>query len=175
MKLNSLEELFLQQLRDLYSAENQLVKALPKMAQAANYPELRSAFEEHLDETRNQVQRLQTIFERLGKKASGEKCKGMEGLIEEGEEMIKMDAEPAAKDAGLIAAAQRVEHYEIAGYGTVRAYAEILGHREAVDLLQETLDEEKEIDEQLTGLAESLINVDAVRAAGGQARARESE
>lgn len=170
MKLNSLKELFVHELRDVYDAEQQIVKALPKMIQAANYPELRSAFEEHLEQTQNQVSRLEQVFDLIGEKAKASKCKGMAGLIDEGKEMIDEDADPAAKDAGLISAAQKVEHYEIAAYGTVRTYAEMLGNKQAADLLDETLQEEKETDERLTALAENIINVDAVRAAGGTAR-----
>ncbi|MBV9574159.1 MAG: ferritin-like domain-containing protein [Acidobacteriales bacterium] len=160
MKENSLRELYIEQLRDLYSAENQLIKALPKMAEAATSDELRSGFEEHLEQTREHAQRLETIFESLGEKPSGEKCKGMEGLIKEGSEVIDGDFEEEVKDAGLIAAAQRVEHYEIAGYGCVRTYAELLEENEAVELLEETLEEEKETDQKLTQLAEN-INVEA--------------
>ncbi len=170
MKLNSLNELFIHELRDAYSAEHQIVKALPKMIDSANYPELRSAFEEHLEQTRTQVGRLEQIFSMLNEKAKASKCKGMDGILDEGKDMIDEDAEPASKDAGLIAAAQRVEHYEIAVYGTLRTYAEMLGNKQAAALLEETLQEEKETDERLTSIAENIVNVDAVRAAGGQAR-----
>src|SRR5205823_3118770 len=148
------------QLRDLYNAENQLVKALPKMAKAATDDQLKSAFEDHLDQTRTHVERLEQIFDKLGTKASGKKCKAMEGLIAEGKEAMDEDATPEVMDASLIAAAQRVEHYEIAGYGTVRAYAELLGENEAANLLQQTLDEEKEADQTLNEIAEQ-INVEA--------------
>ena len=151
MKLDSLQALFVEELRDLYSAENQIIKALPKMAKAASAPQLKSAFEAHLTQTKEHVQRLETIFESLGKSPKGKTCKGMEGVIEEGDEMVKEDAEPAVKDAALISAAQRVEHYEMAGYGTVRTYAK---------LLQETLDEEGETDQKLSKLAEA-INIEA--------------
>jgi ferritin-like metal-binding protein YciE len=158
--INSLHELYVQQLRDLYDAENQLVKALPKMAEAANSDELRQGFEEHLEQTKEHVQRLETIFEKLGEKPKGEKCKGMEGLVKEGSEVLEEDMQEDVKDAAIIAAAQRVEHYEIAGYGTVRTYANLLGEDEATSLLEKTLDEEKETDDKLTQLAED-INVEA--------------
>ena len=165
MKLDSLQKLYIEELRDLYSAEKQLLKALPKMAKAASAPELRDAFQNHLEETKNQVTRLETIFEALGKPARGKTCKAMEGLVEEGAELMKEDAEPAILDAGLIAAAQRVEHYEMAGYGTVRTYARLLNETEAERLLQETLDEEGQTDKILTELAETLINREALAAA----------
>ena len=162
MKLESLKDLYVEQLRDLHSAETQLVEALPKMADAAALPELKTAIREHLAQTRQHVERLEAIFRKLGQKASGETCEGMKGLIKEGEAMIKMRGEDAAKDAGLIAAAQRVEHYEIAGYGTVRTYAELLGDAEAVRLLERTLQEEEETDERLTEIAESTVNEEAL-------------
>jgi len=163
MKMESLHDLFVEELKDLYSAENQLVKALPKMAKAATAESLREAFQEHLEVTKQQVERLDRIFEGLGKSPRGKKCLAMEGLIAEGNELIqqKKEIEPGVMDAGLIAAAQKVEHYEIAGYGTVRTYAKLLGEDEAAELLQETLDEEGETDEKLTALAESEINVEA--------------
>jgi len=161
MELSSLQDLLVEELKDLYSAEKQLTKALPKMAKAASNEELRQGFEEHLTQTEEHVRRLEQCFEHLGEPAKAKKCKAMEGLIEEGSEMIKQDAEDDVKDAGLIAAAQKVEHYEIASYGTVRAYAEILGHDECVQLLQQTLDEEKETDQKLTDLAMSSINIEA--------------
>ena len=150
MKLKSLEDLFLYELKDLFSAENQLVKALPKMAKAATNEELKAGFEEHLEQTKEHVVRLEQIAETLGKKLAGHKCKAMEGLVEEGSELISEDAEDPIRDAGLIGAAQRVEHYEIAGYGSARAFAEHLGHSNVVRLLQMTLDEEKETDQRLT-------------------------
>jgi len=161
MKLDSLEPLFVEELRDIYNAENQLLKALPKMAKAATSPELKQAFEEHLEQTRGHVERLDEIFGELGKKATGKTCKAMKGLVEEGSEMMQEDGEDSVIDAAIIAAAQKVEHYEIASYGTVRAWAEQLGKDEAVDLLQQTLDEESEANEKLTELAESSINVEA--------------
>jgi ferritin-like metal-binding protein YciE len=160
MQHEALRDLYIDELRDIYSAETQLVKALPKMAKAATSQELRSGFEEHLEQTRGQLSRLEQIFEDLDEKPSGKKCAGMEGLVKEGGEMIKNEFEGEVKDAGLIGAAQRVEHYEIAAYGTVRAFAELLGDRNAVDLLSQTLEEEKETDKKLTQLA-SEINVEA--------------
>ena len=154
-----LKELYIDELKDLYSAENQLVKALPKMAKAATSPDLRAGFEEHLEQTKGHVQRLETIFEQLGESPKGKKCKGMEGLIEEGSEAIE-EYEGDLLDPALIGAAQRVEHYEMAGYGTVSAFAEELGESEHVTLLNETLEEEKETDEKLSGLAGD-INAEA--------------
>jgi ferritin-like metal-binding protein YciE len=162
VKLDSLQKLYVEELRDLYSAENQILKALPKMAKAASASELQAAFKEHLEQTKGQVQRLEQIFETLGKSPKGKTCKAMEGLVAEGEELMGEDADPEVLDAGLIAAAQRVEHYEIAGYGTVRTYAQLLGDEEAAGLLQETLDEEGQTDQKLSQLAESLINPQAV-------------
>jgi ferritin-like metal-binding protein YciE len=156
----SLRELYINELRDIYNAETQLVKALPKMAKAATNQQLRSGFEEHLEQTKGHISRLELIFVDLDQKATGKKCAGMEGLVKEGSEMISEDFEGAVKDAGLIGAAQRVEHYEIAAYGTVRAFAETLGEQNAVGLLRQTLEEEKETDEKLTKLA-SEINVEA--------------
>jgi ferritin-like metal-binding protein YciE len=160
MKLKSLEDLYVDQLKDLYNAENQLLKAIPKMAKAASSRELKTGFEKHLKQTEGHVSRLEQIFDELDSSPRGKKCKAMEGLIEEGAEVIKEDADPDVKDAALIAAAQRVEHYEIAGYGCVRTYAKLLGNDKAAKLLQQTLDEEGDTDKSLTKLAES-INVDA--------------
>jgi len=160
VEINSLRELYIDQLRDLYDAENQLIKALPKMAEGATSEELREGIEEHLEQTRNQAQRLEQIFERLGETPKGERCKGMEGVIKEGSETLEKEMDDDTKDAAIIAAAQRVEHYEIAGYGTVRTYANLLGETEAAELLEETLDEEKETDQKLTQLAEE-INIEA--------------
>lgn len=159
MKESALKELYVDELRDLYNAENQLTKALPKMAKAATSDELRAGFEEHLEQTKGHVERLQEIFKELGEKPTGKKCKGMEGLVEEGEEMIE-EQEGDALDAGLISAAQRVEHYEIAAYGSVRTYANLLGEEDAAELLEQTLTEEKQTDQKLTKLAEK-INVRA--------------
>src|SRR6478752_2497581 len=160
MKESALKELYVDELKDLYSAESQLVKALPKMAKAATSPELKAGFEGHLKQTNEHVARLEQIFKTLGESPKGKHCKGMEGLIEEGKEMIEEDPGAEELDAGLIAAAQRVEHYEIAGYGCVRTYAKLLGNTSAMKLLQQTLDEEGETDKTLTKLAEA-INVEA--------------
>jgi ferritin-like metal-binding protein YciE len=164
MSLNNMEDLLVQELKDLYSAETQIVKALPKMAKAASSPDLQKAFEDHLEETKNQVQRLEKIFKQLDTGTRGKKCKGMEGLLEEGKEILDEDAEGAVKDAALIGAAQRVEHYEIAAYGTAQAFAKILGHDDIVRLLEETLEEEKAADTKLNDLAESSVNLEAVGA-----------
>lgn len=161
MALRTLHDLYVDELRDLYNAENQLLKALPKMAKAANSPELKSAFEKHLEVTKEQVSRLEQIFEKLELSPKGKKCKAMEGLLAEGKEVIEEEADPDVKDAALIASAQRVEHYEMAGYGCVRTYARQLGYSDAADLLQATLDEEGEADKALTELAESQVNADA--------------
>jgi ferritin-like metal-binding protein YciE len=161
MKLESLKDLYREQLKDLHSAETQLLDALPKMADAASAPDLKRAFSEHLRQTQEHVRRLERIFDQLGERPTGHTCQGMKGLIREGEEMLAMKGDPAVLDAGLIAAAQRVEHYEIAGYGTVRTYAELLGHDEQMTLLERTLDEEEQTDELLTRLAESHVNEEA--------------
>ena len=161
MELGTLHDLYVNELKDLYNAENQLLKAIPKMAKAASAPELSDAFESHLKETEGQVKRLEKIFKKLRVNPKGKKCKGMEGLIEEGKEIIDADGEPEVRDAALIAAAQKVEHYEIASYGTVRTYAEQLGFEDAANLLQQTLEEESETNEKLTDLAESVVNVEA--------------
>ncbi|MBS0658140.1 MAG: ferritin-like domain-containing protein [Verrucomicrobia bacterium] len=161
MKLNTLADLLLHELKDLHSAETQLTKALPKMAQAATNPELRAGFEEHLEQTRNHLARLEAIGEQLGAQLTGHKCQAMEGLIKEGAELISEDADDSVRDAGLIGAAQRVEHYEMAGYGTARALALQLGHDEIADLLEETLEEEKDTDAKLTEIAESAVNLEA--------------
>ena len=153
MQLQNLRDLFVEQLQDLYSAENQLVEALPKMANASSHEELRDAFEQHLAETRGHVARLEEVFSQIGASPGGEKCKGMEGLIKEGEEILQMQGDPSVIDAALIAAAQRVEHYEIAGYGTVRTLAEHLDFGEARGLLNQTLDEESKADSLLTKIA----------------------
>jgi len=163
MKESSLKELYLKELRDSYDAEKQITKALPKMAKAASSSQLRQGFEEHLEQTKNHIARLEEIFEALDESPKGETCDGMAGLIEEGSNIMEEDLDPEALDAGLIAAAQRVEHYEMAAYGTLRTYANILGDKEAASLLQETLDEEKATDQKLTGLAEK-INIKAAAA-----------
>jgi ferritin-like metal-binding protein YciE len=164
MSLRTMEDLLVHELKDLYNAENQIVKALPKMVKAANSPELQKAFEDHLEETKNQVKRLEEIFQQLELPLRGKKCKAMEGLIEEGKEVVDEEAEPHVKDAALIAAAQRVEHYEIAGYGTAQAFAKLLGHETIAELLHQTLEEEKGADVKLTQLAETAINMEAVGA-----------
>jgi ferritin-like metal-binding protein YciE len=165
MKLESLRDLYVEQLKDLYNAEQQLIKALPRMAKAASSEELKAAFEDHLGQTRQHAQRIETIFEQMGEKAKGKKCKAMEGLVEEGGEVIKEDMEDGIKDAALIAAAQRVEHYEIAGYGCVRAYATRLGEDDAATLLSQTLQEEKAADEALNDIAEEL-NIEVPQESG---------
>ena len=162
MKLDSLKKLYVEELRDLYSAENQLIKALPKMAKGASSAELKQAFEDHLEQTKEHVERLDEIFSRLDEKATGKTCKAMKGLIEEGSEMLEEDGEESVIDAGFDGAAQRVEHYEIAAYGTVRTFANLLGEEEAADLLQQTLDEEGETDKQLSELAEEIVNEEAL-------------
>ena len=161
MEFQTLDDVFVEQLGDLLDAERQLVDALPKMAAAAADGKLRTAFEEHLAETHDHVHRLEEVFGTLGRAAPEETCKAMKGLIAEGKEVLEATGDPAAKDVALIAAAQRVEHYEIAGYGTVRTYAEMLGQRDAERLLQQTLDEEGQTDKKLTKLATSLINLEA--------------
>ncbi len=161
MKLESLKDLYLEQLRDLYSAETQIVDALPKMAEAATSPDLKKGFNDHLRQTEEHVRRLERIFQSLQENPKGETCEGMKGLLKEGSKMMKTSGDPSVIDAGLIAAAQRVEHYEMAGYGTVRTYAEMLGQNEHVSLLERTLQEEEQTDERLTELAESHINQEA--------------
>ena len=161
MEMQSLKELYIDELKDLYSAEKQLVKALPKMAKNATNPELKEAFTNHLQETEGHVERLEQIFQMLGERAGGKKCKGMEGLIEEAKELLEEDATEEVLDAGMISKAQHVEHYEMAGYGTVRAYARLLGLDEQADLLQETLDEEGHANDLLTQIAESSVNIEA--------------
>jgi len=164
-QLNALSNVFISQLKDMHSAETQLVEALPKMASAATTEELTNAFEEHLNETKGQVKRLEQVFSSIEAEPGGNHCKAMEGLIAEGEEIINKAGEPEAKDAALICGAQKVEHYEIATYGTLREYARILGHSEAQRLLEENLNEEKAADKLLTKLAEQSINEKAVHAA----------
>jgi ferritin-like metal-binding protein YciE len=163
-KINTLEELLIDELRDLYSAENQLVKALPKMAEAATNPQLRAGFEEHLEQTKGHVARLEQAFGILDEKPTGKTCQAMKGLVDEGDEAIDLKAPDAIRDADLIGAAQRVEHYEIAAYGTARSFAETLGQKEIASLLQQTLDEEGETNKKLTSLAET-VNREAETAA----------
>ena len=160
MELETLKDLYLHELKDLYSAENQIIKALPKMAKAATNSKLAAGFETHLAETKEHATRLEKILKSHSESTRGPKCKGMEGVIKEGAEMIEEDAEDEVRDAGLISAAQRVEHYEMAGYGTARTYAQLLGDSQAAKLLQKTLDEEGATDKKLTTLASS-INVEA--------------
>ena len=162
MALESLQDLYIEQLRDLYSAEQQIIEALPKMIEAAEHPELQQAFELHLNQTKEQIRRLEQIGQRAKQKLDGHTCKGMEGLLEEGEEMMEERADSDVLDAALIAAAQRVEHYEMAGYGCARTYAQLLGLEDDAKLLQRTLDEEGKTDHQLTALAERVINVEAM-------------
>ncbi len=160
MKIDNLQKLYVEELRDLHSAERQIIQALPRMIKAASSPDLKAAFEEHLEVTREQLARLDQIFDGLGKRGTGKKCKGMEGVIAEGKELLEEDIAPEVLDAALIAAAQHVEHYEIAGYGTARTHAELLGETEAARLLQRTLDEEADTDKKLTALAQK-VNVEA--------------
>jgi len=162
MALESLQELYVEQLKDLHSAEEQIIEALPKMIEKASHAELRQAFEAHLRQTREQLRRLDQIGQRAGQKLTGHKCKGMAGLLEEGEETLKERADSDVLDAALIAAAQRVEHYEMAGYGCARTYAHLLGLDDDLRLLQQTLDEEGDTDHLLTDLAERVINIDAL-------------
>jgi ferritin-like metal-binding protein YciE len=161
MNLNTLKDLYVDVLKDLYDAENQILKALPKMAKAASSTELQEGFQEHLQQSEGHVERLDQVFEFAGEPAKRKKCRAMEGLLEEGKELLESDSDPEVLDAGMIAAAQKVEHYEIAGYGCARAYAQLLGENEAVGLLQQTLDEERRADEKLTELAMSQINLAA--------------
>jgi ferritin-like metal-binding protein YciE len=158
MTAKTMEDLFTLELKDIYSAETQLVKALPKMAKAASDPDLKAGFEQHLRETENQVTRLEQIAEELDLKLGRHTCEAMKGLVEEGKEIIELQGEDEVRDAGLIAAAQKVEHYEIATYGTLCAWAKLLGHNKAHKLLQETLNEERATDEKLTELAERELN-----------------
>lgn len=161
LKLDSLRDLLIEELRDLYNAENQLVDAIPKMAEAASSNELRSALSHHLEETRQHVSRLEQIFQQIGEKSSGETCEAMKGLIKEGEILVKAEGDPDVRDAGLVGAAQRVEHYEIAGYGTARSLARRIGENQIAEILQQTLNEEAEADKKLTSVAESQANAAA--------------
>lgn len=162
MKLDTLKTLYTNELRDLYNAENQLVKALPKMAKAASSKELKDAFEQHLEQTKTHVERLEEVFEELGEKPKGKTCRAMKGLIDEGSEILKEDGEESVIDAGIIVAAQKVEHYEIASYGSVRTFAQMLGKNRSAELLQKTLDEESETNETLNQLAEGIVNPEAL-------------
>jgi len=170
---SALNELFVEELKDIFDAEKQLVKALPKMAKAATSDKLQGAFTEHLEQTKGHVQRLEKVFQSLDMPARGKHCMAMEGLVSEGKEIMEDDLDDTVRDAALIGAAQKVEHYEIASYGTLIAHARHLGHDEAIELLQETLDEEKQTDENLTELAESEVNVEAE--AEGEDEAEEDE
>jgi ferritin-like metal-binding protein YciE len=163
-KLKSLDDLLVHELQDIYDAEKQITKALPKMIKAASHPELQAAFEEHLEQTEGQIERLEQVFKLLGMPAKGKRCDGMAGLIEEGNKLMSENADPAVMDAALISAAQKVEHYEIASYGCVCTYAEMLGYEQAHDLLGQNLEEEETTDEKLTVLAESVINLEAEEA-----------
>ena len=162
MKLDTLEKLYISELRDLYSAENQLLKALPKMAVGASSPELKEAFETHLEQTKGHVERLEELFEQRDESPKGKTCHAMKGLIEEGSEILKEEGENSVLDAGMIVAAQKVEHYEIASYGSVRTFAKLLGRDEEARLLQSTLDEESETNEILNRLAETIVNPEAI-------------
>jgi len=168
--VKTMEDLFLEEIRDLLDAEKQITKALPKMAKAAESEELSSAFTEHLEQTRVHIERLEQIFTEMGAKSGGVKCAGMEGLLKEGDEMVSLTQPGAVRDAGLIGAAQRVEHYEMAGYGAARTFAQLLGRDDAAELLQETLDEEKDTDQRLTEIAESMINQRALEEGGESGR-----
>lgn len=165
MKIKTLQDALVHDLQDLYSAEVQLTKALPKMAKAASHQELTAAFQEHLEQTKGHVERLEKVLKQLGASTRGEKCKAMEGLIEEGKSTLELDAEDQVRDALIISVAQKVEHYEIAGYGTARTFAKLLGEDKITSILQDTLEEEGEADKKLTKLAESVVNRDAELAA----------
>jgi ferritin-like metal-binding protein YciE len=162
MKLDTLKTLYIDELRDIYNAENQLLKALPKMAKAASSAELKDAFEKHLEQTKGHVERLEEVFQDIGETPKSKTCKAMKGLIEEGSEILKEDGEESVIDAAIIVAAQKVEHYEIAGYGSVRTFAQLLGKDKSAELLQTTLDEESEANELLNNLAEEIVNPEAL-------------
>lgn len=163
MELQTLKDLYIHELKDLYSAEKQIIKALPKMAKAANNPQLAEGFKLHLEETKEQAVRLEQILASHDQSTRGPKCKGMEGLLAEGADMIEEEGDDEVRDAGLISAAQKVEHYEIAGYGCARTYAQMVGDKQGAKLLQTTLDEEAATDKKLTALAESTINIEAAK------------
>ena len=162
MKLDTLDKLYVEELRDVYNAENQLLKALPKMAKGAASAELKQAIEDHLEETEGQIERLEEIFKALDENPKGKTCQAMKGLVEEGSEILEEEGEESVLDAGIIAAAQKVEHYEIATYGTLRTWAKLLGEEEAADLLQQTLDEEGEADKKLNELLKTTLSTDRV-------------
>lgn len=173
MKLDNLRKLFINELRDIYNAENQLVKALPKMAKGASSDELKQALEKHLAQTEGQVERLEAIFDGFDENPKGKTCVAMKGLVEEGSEILEEDGEESVLDAGIIAVAQKVEHYEIASYGTVRTFAELLGENRVAKLLQQTLDEESDTNEKLNELAQSIVNPEALIEGGlGQSGSR---
>jgi ferritin-like metal-binding protein YciE len=161
MEMETLRDLYVEELKDLYSAENQILKAMPRMIKAATHPKLKKAFTKHEKQTRQHVKRLERICKELGEKPTGKKCVGMEGVLKEGKELISEKPDKDVLDAGLISAAQHVEHYEMAGYGTCRTWARLLGYENQAQLLQTTLDEEQQTDLDLTGLAESTVNIDA--------------
>lgn len=163
MKLESLHDLYLNELRDLYGAEQQIVKALPKVIDKTTSPQLRQALENHLEQTRGHVTRLEEIFRMHGEEAKKVKCKGMDGILDEGDDLIGKDATPEVRDAAIVSACQRVEHYEMAVYGSVRTYAQQMGHDRAAAILQQTLDEEKQADALLTQVAQSRVNIEATR------------
>lgn len=169
MELNSLKNLFIDQLKDLKDAETQLTKALPKMAKSASSPDLQRAFEEHLEQTKTHLERVEQVLTEINGNARGKKCAAMQGLIEEGQELMKEKADPEVMDAGLIAAAQKVEHYEIASYGTARTYAQLLGMERVAQTLQQTLNEEGETDKRLTRIAEN-INIEALQGEGASSK-----
>ncbi|MGO8816498.1 MAG: ferritin-like domain-containing protein [Terriglobia bacterium] len=169
MKVNSLKQLYVEELKDAYDAENQIVKALPKLIKATSTPQLREALEDHLQQTRGHVQRLEQIFESLGEPAKAKKCDGLRGILEEGEKTISDGEQGPVLDAGLIAGAQRVEHYEMAAYGSLKTWARQLGDNQAVRLLEQTLNEEKEADRKLTEIATSSVNAEASKAMGANA------
>jgi ferritin-like metal-binding protein YciE len=175
MKMQTLKDLYIDELKDVYDAENQIAKALPKMAKEASNEELRAAIEQHLDQTQTQIERLEQIFEELGEKAKGTKCEATKGLLEEAKRMMEEAEDEDVRDAAIIGSAQKVEHYEIAAYGTLRTYAELLGFDEQAELLQETLDEEKETDENLTELAVSCINMEANEEEGEEEEEEEGQ
>jgi ferritin-like metal-binding protein YciE len=165
MQMNDLQDLLVENLKDLYSAEKQLLRALPKVAKSADNDQLRQAVEKHIRETEGHVQRLEQVLANFGESTRGKKCKGMEGLIEENKELLEEDAEPEVLDAGLIVGCQKIEHYEIAGYGSAVTFAKLLGDQESARLLAQTLDEEERTDKILTQIAESSINVEAAQGA----------
>ncbi len=165
MQMNDLQDLLVENLKDLYSAEKQILRSLPKVAKSVENSELRSALENHVRETEVQVERLETVLERMGESTRGKKCKGMEGLIEENKELLEEDAEPEVLDAGLIVGCQKIEHYEIAGYGSAVTFAKLLGDNESARLLAQSLDEEERADKKLTQIAEASINLEAAQGA----------